>query len=185
MRQGQGGPRVCRERLDSAPARGALRSRGRFEPRIARGVNVVHLTPNWNIDATLEIRTFGIQPTNAADRGGEQAACRRVFVARSRVLPDPPSARILDIQIVHDSPVTSAAAERAKLVHGPASKRIPPRYHDPLGMTRVDESCLASSLQGAARAASHAASRAWFRAQQETAGASTMEYSRGQLDVYA
>jgi len=127
---------------------------------------VLHLTPNWNVDVLLE-----------AQRGMLQLS----MVART----SPPPARIVDVQVINRGAVTSPAAERAKVVDRPASKRTPAQDSGPAEITRVGESYLASKLQGVLRCGIYAPYWAWLRAQEEAAQASIMASYLEQIDVYA
>jgi hypothetical protein len=131
------------ERVGTAPPVETALAKQEYSRRTAPGTNVLHLTPNWNVDVLLE-----------AQRG----TFRALKVARV----SPPSARIVDVQLVKRSAFTGSAAEAIKVVRRPVS-----------------------NLEDLSRTGSYAPYQAWARAQEETAQASLVACCLPELDVYA
>lgn len=103
------------------------------------------------------------------------------FKAFGRVPSNPPSARIVDIEVLKEKPPTSSATVQDKVAHGRSAMRT--QGADAVGNIWVNASSVAWKTGSVT--ANDIALRAWLRSQTEAAEASRIESCLDQLDVYA
>jgi hypothetical protein len=103
------------------------------------------------------------------------------FAASGRVPSHHPSARIVDVQVLKEKPVTSPAAGRDKVAHRLVAMCTQVDYA--AGTICVNAPSVASKPGNTT--SNDVAWRAWLRAQAEDVAASRMENCIGQLDVHA
>jgi len=105
------------------------------------------------------------------------------LAAFGRVRSDIPSARIVDIEVLKEKPVVSAATGQDKVSPRLAAMRT--RAANAAVTICVTSSPPYSNAQSATGSASDVARQAWLRAQTDDAEASRMESFTAQLNIYA